>query len=472
MDQKPFPCAQHRDQFTDTYGPFFEIVKALPPLSDAQCVWGGTDCSFDDMIEFVNRTSVDGRPKHKFIAGGLLFSLEYRLSSRTIPSVPLLEDRLIIIGPRNDDRVSWANAWEALWRPFTTKAWVMLFLTTGSVIFLRVWISFHFTDPFTWQQFRDNLLGDYIHTNIGNANRVANAAVERHKDPAELRRLNSYISNGVKILFVIIILYYEIAVVDFIFQDRQDETNRISPGEFALTKSSTMSRVFRTEFLNRTKRRNQACPRGKPCWLELDTIQDVYFTITSQNNTKSDVHQNSYVYENFNRYWFRRNSSLCGELQVVEYEPLNRKVAGVWYYSSNIELERRVEIDRAILDMRERDEVRSKLYEVTGSSLPPKCETSASISVLLLGVPMFMFPGPIFTLVFFYMVVYTVRWRRDVTQQELDEEQGHGRSDSSDSYIDESMSYDTSMMDSRKCDCFSSQSSELKVRPRIQGPRR
>lgn len=209
--QKPFPCAKYSQIYEDLYGPFFEIVNKIPALSDAQCVWGGTDCSYDDKINFVQRTSENR--EYRFIAGGLLFNLEYRMSKHAVPSVPLMSDKTVVIGPRNDDRVSWKSAWDALWRPFTTKAWAMLIFTLLSVVFLRVWISYHFTTPFTWQHFRDNLLGDYIHANTAMypRRRRSGSSIARHRDPAELRRLNSYTTNGVKMLFILVLLYYEVS---------------------------------------------------------------------------------------------------------------------------------------------------------------------------------------------------------------------------------------------------------------------
>jgi len=84
--QKPFPCSKYKELYKGLKGPFFEIINASDAFRNTLCVWGGTDCQFDDMIDFVRRTTKTG--KHRFIAGGLLFMLEYRISNVTIASAP------------------------------------------------------------------------------------------------------------------------------------------------------------------------------------------------------------------------------------------------------------------------------------------------------------------------------------------------------------------------------------------------
>lgn len=214
-------------------------------------------------------------------------------------------------------------------------------------------------------------------------------------------------------------VHEQIAVVDFVFQDRDERIDHVSPNQFVLTENTTMENIFIREFLNSNKSWNRrwGCRSTNTCWHTVHTAGEVFNTITDRNSTKSTIYRYSYMYETFNRYWFKENASLCNELQVFRYKPLERSFAGVWYYSSNIELEKRTEIDRGILQLREKDEIGRLFDEVTGSTLPPKCTTSTSISVLLLGVPIILFPGPILSFVFFYMMIYEIRERREKRKQ-------------------------------------------------------
>ena len=285
---------------------------------------------------------------------------------------------------------------------------MLLFLTALCVALMRVWIAYHFTIPWSWYKFRDNFLGDYD---------PAQAYFEpgrergaRHSDPSELRRLNTYLSNGSKIVFVVVILYYEISIVNFVFSEHRERMEKLVPQQFVITGNTTQDRKFK-EYITTKEFGNCLGGNSEPCWKQVGSIAEVYDTITSQGGMKSDKYRYSAVYETLNRYWFKKNSSLCKELQVLDYAPLNRRFAGVWYYSSNIDQDRRTEMDMAIVQLREDDHIRRFVHDVSGSQLPAKCENSDNIDYLQLGMPLFMFAGPIFCAVFFYMCLYTIRWR-------------------------------------------------------------
>ena len=184
---------------------------------------------------------------------------------------------------------------------------------------------------------------------------------------------------------------------------------KLNPEQFVITANSTMSKKFKECI------REEGFPNclnaEQPCFLEVENIEGVYNTITSQNNSKSERYRYSAVYETLNRYWFKKNSSLCEELQVFEYSPLNRRFAGVWYYSSNIVHSRRTQIDMAIVQLRETDQIRRIVHQVTGSELPEKCKNDKSIEFLLLAMPLFFFSGPIFLVLVFCMALFTIiRW--------------------------------------------------------------
>jgi len=381
--------------------------------------------------------------------------LKYRMSIYSIPSAPLLEDELVIVGPRVDDNATWSNAWAAMWRPFTTKAWLMLIMTILFVLFLRVWVSYFFTEKspkFKWSQFRDNFIGDYDDLK-GARNRQIRAP--KHHNRMEAKRLNTYLSNGLGIFFVITILYYEIAVVDFIFEGRVDALSSIDPSKFAITSNSTMDRVFQQKYADDAK-----CKA--PCWKQVKNISEAYATVTNKN-TK---HSFTAVYETFNRHTFREDTDLCKKIQVLEYPAINRRFAGVMFYSSSIPVERRMFIDQEIVLLREQGKLREIVHRKTGESLPAKCETTGSISVLLLSLPLFLFPGPIFAVVFFYMAMYTLKRRNE--RLDIDEDDNDGIPDSEDTCSGDTTTFNTSSMlsNSANCDCLVSQSSDPKEQER------
>lgn len=196
----------------------------------------------------------------------------------------------------------------------------------------------------------------------------------------------------------------QIAVVDFVFEDRKDSMGRIEPRNFVIVNKSTQDHVFEQQFTNR---------RGciKPCWKKVSTSTEVYEAI--YNDSKNNNLRFTVAYETFNRYHFKENTIVCKKLAVLEFKEVNRRFAGVWYYSSNIPSRRRMVIDKTIVRLREEDKIRDHVHGQTGSELPTQCQTSGSISVLLLSLPLAILPGPIFAIVFFYLVLYTLRRRQD-----------------------------------------------------------
>ncbi len=285
---------------------------------------------------------------------------------------------------------------------------MLLFSSALGVALMRAWVAYHFTVPWSWHKFRDNFIGDYDPSQAYFQPRQTRGA--RDSDPSELRRLNTYLSNGCKIVFVIVILYYEISIATFVFTQQRERMEDLVPEEFVITANTTQDYKF-MEYIRSNEFGHCLGGNSEPCWKQVRSIEEVYDTITNQGGMKSDLYRYSAVYETLNRYWFKKNSSLCQELQVLDYAPLNRRFAGVWYYSSNIPQHRRTEMDRAIVQLREEDKIRGFVHAVSGSKLPPKCEKSDHIGYLQLGMPLFIFSGPIFCAVFFYMCLYTIRWR-------------------------------------------------------------
>ena len=222
-------------------------------------------------------------------------------------------------------------------------------------------------------------------------------------------------------------MYVQISIVNFVFSEHRQKMEKFNPEQFVITGNSTMSKKFK-EYIGEKEYPN-CLNAEQPCFLEVDNIKGVYDTITSQNNSKSERYRYSAVYETLNRYWFKKNSSLCEELQVFEYSPLNRRFAGVWYYSSNIVHSRRTQIDMAIVQLRETDQIRRIVHQVAGSQLPANCESNKSIEFLQLAMPLFFFSGPIFLAVVFYMALYTIiKWRNSYEKST----HAHGEDDDDD----------------------------------------
>lgn len=101
----------------------------------------------------------------------------------------------------------------------------------------------------------------------------------------------------------------------------------------------------------------------------------------------------------------------CTGSQVYDLKKKLPRLQGVWYYSSNVGLERRAAIDREIMRLRENgriDDVSAK--EGFGTFLPSACEPAGSrITFPLLALPLVFIPGPVFFFVFAHIVYFYLR---------------------------------------------------------------
>lgn len=126
-------------------GAFFDILNELEPLrSSADCVWAGPNFTFDGMVNFIDE-SVKAGDRHRWISGGISMALSYRIGVNTIPSSSIFEDELHIVGPPPSSHYTTpADAWAAIWKPFTFKGWMFILCCFVGHLSVRGWMSYQF----------------------------------------------------------------------------------------------------------------------------------------------------------------------------------------------------------------------------------------------------------------------------------------------------------------------------------------
>lgn len=148
--ERPFLCSDHLKRVPPFEGTFFDILKEVGgPLGDSYCVYSGSNCTFDGMIDFVNQSALAVHG-HRWVVGGLLFVLEKRISTNAIPSIPLIEDELVIIG--RPAHTPFSKALDTVVKPFTFSGHIYIGVCIFVQLFVRVAVAFMFTklnnDPF------------------------------------------------------------------------------------------------------------------------------------------------------------------------------------------------------------------------------------------------------------------------------------------------------------------------------------
>lgn len=168
-----------------------------------------------------------------------------RFNPRTIPSIPLLEDRIHILGPPADMK-SAAVSWEMIWKRFTSESWMAIIICIIGHGIARLWMSFHFSwnsrIGFSWEQFRARFFGRYY----------TNMSLEDDNEENWMH-MNSIWVMIAKLFFGIVWILWEVETAVNVFErENSIQLMKFDPAEFAISKDSTIENFF-DNLMNRTR---------------------------------------------------------------------------------------------------------------------------------------------------------------------------------------------------------------------------
>ncbi len=123
--QKLFRCRERARVFPLLSGPFFDLVDAIPELQKASCIWAGPNTTYESNIQFVGHVS-RGKRTLKFVAGGMLFQMAYRISNGTIPSAPKSHGKIVVVSANRPAQKAFSDATKAIVGPFGQSTWWLL----------------------------------------------------------------------------------------------------------------------------------------------------------------------------------------------------------------------------------------------------------------------------------------------------------------------------------------------------------
>lgn len=364
--EHPFSCRRRKQKYPDLSGIFFSILEEISPLEDAMCVWVGPHCTYDNLIGLIDETTNAG--PYQFLAGGLLFNLMYRMTNTTIPTVPIVHDKILIVGPSKQDGMNISSALEVVLSPFTPEVWRFLGVCVLCIGLLRVLISFLFG--------RDRLIrhifGEY----------------EDDVTPPEVRRFNRYWMNGLALFFAIVILYYEISVV-VLFDPEKTSVANINPKSFARIRNTTEDYIFRRIYEKASDDTGHLVDNLDELYsIMMDPKEDYDYTVS---------------YRLFNKYMFSTNSSICKNFRVYDTDIRSPAFDGVWFMSSNIPLDVRTSVNKDIMDLRESGDM-FDLVEKTIGIQEPKCGLPLGMNIVVIGLPILLFSGVVYLFLIGFML--------------------------------------------------------------------
>ncbi len=323
VPSKPFLCRDHDILYSNLTGLFFDILrgvsKQVPQVRESRCIFGGSQCTFDNTVQFVGDVAKKD-PSYKFVAGGYLLFLENRRTRYTIHSQPWVSDSMVILFRPENARHSFSNAWKQVLQPFGIDGWVLL-LCYGLIFLLGLTIhSYRFSRARTFHQFvRWFILSKPSSRGVW-----------------ETASWNSLRFAAV-VFCAVLILLYELSVVNFIIQgpglfvERVSELKGFGLENFAIEKEAAAETIFKYAVGWGEK-------RGKYPWVRASSLNETIKLV------KNKTVKYGFSFETAIRYKLRMEN-LCDALVA---EPTHKKDVGGWYYSSSVSEELRASIDKAL----------------------------------------------------------------------------------------------------------------------------
>lgn len=197
----PFPCKDRRKRAPEMSGIILEALDRLQPLEDSLCMFGGAECRFEDAMAFIRAAG-----SYQFIFGSSVWFLPARLTPNTTTSAPLREVQPVVVG-RKEAEKEINSAISVILRPFSLWTWLLIVFCFVLAVFVRVALAQYFARPRTRMDLVLHLLSEFSRLGWRTEH-------ERLLNLVSVRTLKWSVAAA----WVILILFYEISVVEFIFQ--------------------------------------------------------------------------------------------------------------------------------------------------------------------------------------------------------------------------------------------------------------
>lgn len=287
--QRPFRCGRPQELHPLLRGIVFKL-HALTSSKDSLCIWAGPSqsCTFNGLIDFI-RVMGDHDPSYKFAITGLLLETQLRHCFH-YPSAPFTDNKVVIVGRSDEQFSTKSGPFSQLVHPFQWSTWGIF----GAFAFVFMCVCFYIAVRFHVFPGRSFISAFYIlagdrqqaissdgwidvdanATAVADVTATSTATATTTALPALPRQLLAHaharrygrrrskamgkyglaltLFNASLVAFVAVFaLFYEIAVVNFLFQQRTMEIDKevasLSVDElrrFTVLKDSALEQVW------------------------------------------------------------------------------------------------------------------------------------------------------------------------------------------------------------------------------------
>lgn len=425
--QKPFRCGDPASFHPSLGGIAFELHR-VTSSRDYYCMWAGhgSNCTFNQLVDY---TQIQADEGYQFGITGLLLETPQRQCHHEA-SAPLIDNSVIIIGRRNTESQKGQDALKQLIRPFNWATWLIFLLV------VVVFVSVCFTIAVRFHVFRGRSLVTAFFIFTGERDEAMAYEAQTHASrhlvsPSKSSNHLYNISESSDIVFAtkyglsmtlyrialvaflgIFILFYEVAVVNFLFQQQSlfiSQSVRALTAEelkkYSVLKGSALENVWNATV---NSQENQKFEGDNVPWARCDSATQCV------NWTESGRSDFDVTFEVVGKFLINEVSS-CDNLTIFETQDVLYQFNGGWLYNSRVNDTDRKLIDRELISLRIDGTVRRFIEdEVGGFSCSSGLRADIGPMIILVPCLIFVFPPLLGSVLVLLLWKHTKRLGRSV----------------------------------------------------------
>lgn len=415
-------------------GTAFEVIRRTAARNSA-CVWGGPDCSFNNMVDFIDKTAKkkETRP-YRFAGTGLLTENADRTRPHVIPSKSLFTEELVIYGVDERRETRRAFPFQSIWQPFHAFTWLSLVTFIVAVIFAAILTARAFGPcPFSCRSFATYVVHGYSDYSVAawtpppkTRDSSCLTPEEREREYAQriTDRLATYklartlIRYARHVILIVFLLFYEMAVAKFLFVEQrrplikdilkvksQDGLKHYCVEKNAATEDTWYRTVVGSGHKNDSLIRWHRGQNNRECF---DWVLD------EKNigwNTSKGKERPRFVvgFKSAGTYQVLRLDS-CKRMKIFRTVPALYQFGAGWIFGSTVPEEERLAVDRDFGNVKLSKELNSIAKEDIGTLDSANCKTIfRDIDIQVLGIVVLIISAPFFLLLILVLVFYYLR---------------------------------------------------------------
>lgn len=420
-----FNCSNPTAVFKGLGGTAFEVIRRTAANQSA-CVWGGPECLFGQMVNFIDETRKNPQTRdYQFAATGLLLENADRVREHIIPTISLIKEELVIFGVDRSGPTRPRFPLAQIVHPFKYSTWGAFAGFFWAIVFTAIAAFFAFgSRPVSLRAVAAFYVHGYSDSAVACTTRPPESKALLESSPEEVereyaqrvvKRLATYkvakrlIRIAISSMIVIFLLFYELAVAQFLFVEQKKPNlkdvrtlTRENLMEYSVEKDAATENTWHRTVFAPGKYKDD--PESFP-WKRCSTNSECFDWALDPSNPVRYVvgFKSAGTYQVLHR-------SACNVMTVYGTENELYKFGAGWLYGGAVPPSFRRAVDRDIASVSLGDELHAIADRDAGTLDTTDCKTIFhDIDVGIIGALVIVLSVPTLVLLFLVMLYYCVR---------------------------------------------------------------